>query len=93
MFIGHFAVGLAAKKATPKVSLGTLFIAAQFLDLIWPIFLLLGIETVKIVPGTTAFLRLDLHDYPFSHATRKHGNKNHDRTWRNRVLDTRRSGL
>ena len=68
MFIGHFAVALAAKKPAPKVSLGTLFIAAQFLDLIWPIFLLLGIETVKIVPSTTAFLRLDLHDYPLSHS-------------------------
>ncbi len=68
MFIGHFAVGLAAKKAAPTISLGTLFIAAQFLDLIWPFFLLLGIETVKIVPGDTVFTPLDLHDYPISHS-------------------------
>lgn len=42
MFIGHFGVGLGAKKAAPRVSLGTLFLAAQFLDLLWPTFLLLG---------------------------------------------------
>jgi len=34
MFIGHFGVGLAAKKFSPRASLGTLFFAAQFLDLI-----------------------------------------------------------
>jgi hypothetical protein len=42
MFLGHFAVALGAKKAAPKVSLGTLVFAAQFADLLWPIFLLLG---------------------------------------------------
>jgi hypothetical protein len=68
MFVGHFAVALGAKKPSPKISLGTLFIAAQFLDLIWPFFLLLGIESVKIIPADTPFLRLDLHDYPFSHS-------------------------
>ncbi len=68
MFVGHYAVALAAKKPAPAVSLGTLFIAAQFLDLIWPFFLLLGIESVKIVPGLTAVTPLDLHDYPYSHS-------------------------
>lgn len=68
MFVGHFAVSLASKKPAPQVSLGTLFIAAQFLDLIWPIFLVLGIESVKIVPGDTVFTPLDLHDYPISHS-------------------------
>jgi len=68
MFIGHFAVGLAAKKAAPNVSLGTLFLASQFIDLIWPILLLTGIETVKIDPGNTVFTPLDLHDYPISHS-------------------------
>jgi membrane-bound metal-dependent hydrolase YbcI (DUF457 family) len=68
MFIGHYAVPFAAKKAAPEVSLGTLFIASQFLDLIWPVFLLLGIETVKIDPGNTVFTPLDLHDYPYTHS-------------------------
>ncbi len=68
MFIGHYAVALASKKAAPRVSLGTLFLAAQFLDLLWPIFLLLGIEHVRIAPGNTAFTPLDFYDYPISHS-------------------------
>jgi hypothetical protein len=68
MFIGHFAVGLAAKKAAPNVSLGTLFLSVQLLDLMWPIFLLLGIEHVRINVGDTAFTPLDLYDYPISHS-------------------------
>ena len=42
MFIGHFAVGFAAKKASPKINLGILFIACQLLDLIWPVLVLIG---------------------------------------------------
>jgi hypothetical protein len=68
MFIGHFAVALAAKKAAPKTSLGTLFIAAQFVDLLWPILLLLGLEHVRIEPGNTAVTPLDFYDYPISHS-------------------------
>ncbi len=68
MFIGHFGVGLAAKKVDNKPSLGTLFMASQFIDLLWPIFLILGIEKVKIDPGNTAFTPLDFIYYPFSHS-------------------------
>ncbi len=38
MFIGHFALGFGAKPLASKVSLGTLFLAAQFIDLLWPTF-------------------------------------------------------
>lgn len=68
MFIGHFAVGLGAKRAAPAVSLGTLFLAAQFADLLWPTFVLLGIEKVEIVPGATAVTPLDFVSYPYSHS-------------------------
>jgi hypothetical protein len=68
MFIGHFGVGLGAKAASPKVSLGTLFLAAQFIDLLWPTFLLLGIEHVQIEPGATAVVPLDFVSYPISHS-------------------------
>lgn len=68
MYIGHFAVGFAAKKITPKVSLGTLFLAVQFVDLIWPILLLLGAEHVRINIGDTQFTPLDFYDYPISHS-------------------------
>jgi len=68
MFIGHFGVGLAAKKVDPKPSLGTLFMASQFIDLLWPLFLLLGLERVEIDPGNTAFTPLNFIYYPFSHS-------------------------
>jgi hypothetical protein len=68
MFLGHFAVGFAAKSAAPKVSLGTLFLAAQFLDLLWPALLLLGVERVSIVPGATAVTPLVFEHYPVSHS-------------------------
>ena len=68
MFIGHFGVGLAAKRIDKKPSLGTLFFASQFIDLLWPFFLLLGIERVKVEPGISAFTPLDFVYYPFSHS-------------------------
>jgi len=46
MFIGHDAVALAAKKAAPRTSPGTLFIAAQFVDMLWPLLVLAGLEHV-----------------------------------------------
>ena len=68
MFIGHYAVALAAKKAAPRTSLGTLFLAAQFVDLLWPLLLLLGVEHVRNDPGNTAFTPLDFYDYPVTHS-------------------------
>ena len=68
MFIGHFGAGLAAKKVDNKISLGTLFLASQFIDLLWPFFLLFGLETVKIEPGNTAFTPLNFVSYPYSHS-------------------------
>jgi uncharacterized membrane protein YhaH (DUF805 family) len=68
MFVGHFAVGFAAKRAVPKVSLGVLFLAAQLADVLWPIFIATGIETVRIAPGITAVTPLDFVSYPYSHS-------------------------
>jgi len=67
MFIGHHAVAFAAKPAAPRVSLGTLFAATIFLDLLWPIFILLGIEDVRVA-GITAFTPLDFYKYPITHS-------------------------
>ncbi len=68
MFIGHFALGFAAKTAAPRVSLGTLFLAAQFIDLLWPSFLLMGLERVRIEPGATTVTPLVFEHYPWSHS-------------------------
>lgn len=68
MFLGHFGVGLAAKPLQPRVSLGTLFLAAQLADLLWPTLLLLGVERVEIRPGLLAASPFDFVYYPFSHS-------------------------
>jgi len=68
MFIGHYAVALGAKPVAPRVSLGILFLACQLADLLWPNFVLAGIETVKIEPGNTVMTPLDFVHYPYSHS-------------------------
>jgi membrane-bound metal-dependent hydrolase YbcI (DUF457 family) len=68
VFIGHFALGFAAKRAAPRVSLALLFVAAQWADLLWPVLLAAGIEQVRIDPGNTAFTPLDFVSYPWSHS-------------------------
>lgn len=68
MFIGHFGAAMAAKRWAPKTSLGTLIFAADFLDLLWPILLLLDVEHVRIVPGITRMSPLEFTDYPISHS-------------------------
>jgi len=68
MFIGHFGLGFGAKRFAPAVSLGTLFLAAQFADLLWPTLLLMGVEEVRIDPGITVVTPLDFVHYPYSHS-------------------------
>ena len=68
MFVGHTAVALAAKSRAHDVSLGWLLAAALGLDILWPNFLLLGIEHVRIVPGASAFTPLVFDSYPWSHS-------------------------
>ena len=68
MFIGHFAIGFASKKFAPRANLGILMAAPLWLDILWPFFLLLGWEHVRIDPGNTRFTPLDLYDYPWSHS-------------------------
>jgi hypothetical protein len=68
MFLGHYAVAIGAKRAAPRTSLGTLIAAAAFLDLVWPVLVLLGLERVAVAPGATAFTPLDFEHYPISHS-------------------------
>jgi hypothetical protein len=68
VFVGHFALGFAAKRAAPRISLAVLFAAAQFADLLWPVLVALGVEQVRIDPGNTAFTPLDFISYPYSHS-------------------------
>ncbi len=69
MFIGHFAVGFAARRASARVPLVLLVAAPILLDLLWPLFLLVGWERVSLRPGSISpFLNLDFDSYPISHS-------------------------
>lgn len=68
MFLGHVAAGLAAKRAAPRTSTAVLLGAPLLVDLIWPVFLLLGIEHVEIDPGNTAYTPLAFTHYPITHS-------------------------
>jgi hypothetical protein len=67
MFLGHYGVAFALKRGEPKLSLGTLFLAVQLADLLWGVFILLGWEHARIVPGYTAVTPIEFLDYPISH--------------------------
>ena len=68
MFVGHTALALAAKRAAPRRSLGLLLACSIGLDLLWPVFLLAGLEQVRFVDGLTAFSAFDFVSYPWSHS-------------------------
>ena len=67
MFIGHYAPALVLKGVEKKASLGVLFIAVQFVDILFFPFVLLGIERLNIVPGYTDATHFELEYYPFTH--------------------------
>lgn len=48
--IAHFGVGLAAKRVAPKVPLWILLVASDFIDIIWFILFVLGIENLTNSP-------------------------------------------
>jgi len=68
MFIGHFALGFASKRLAPQASLAPLLVAPLLPDLLWPIFLLLGVERMAITGGDNPFLTLTFISYPWSHS-------------------------
>lgn len=68
MFIGHFGLAFAARRLAPRTGLGTLSAASQWVDLLWPVLLILGIEQVRIAPGDTAYTSLAFVHYPWTHS-------------------------
>jgi hypothetical protein len=68
VFLGHYGVAFALKRAEPKLSLGILFVAVQLPDLLWGMFILLGWEHARIVPGYTPVTPLEFLGYPISHS-------------------------
>jgi hypothetical protein len=68
VFVGHYSISFAAKRANPTIPLWVLFLAVQLLDVGWSVFVLLGIEKVRIVPGITVANPLDLYYMPYTHS-------------------------
>jgi membrane-bound metal-dependent hydrolase YbcI (DUF457 family) len=68
MLAGHLAVALAARRIEPRLPLAAAVGAAFWLDLVWPVMLLAGLETVRIDPGNTAFTNLAFESYPWTHS-------------------------
>jgi hypothetical protein len=68
MFIGHAAAGFAAKRWAPRASLAWLLAAPWLLDLLWPVFLLLGTEKVTPQASASPFLSMAFTSYPWSHS-------------------------
>ena len=68
MFIGHFAPAFVAAARPRAAGLGTLFVAAQLVDIGFAALLVPGIEAMRIVPGITAMNPMDLYHMPFTHS-------------------------
>ena len=67
MFIGHYGPAFVAKAAVPRVPLWVLFVAAQWVDFLWSIFVIMGIEKVRIIANFFGLSPLDLFYMPYSH--------------------------
>jgi hypothetical protein len=68
MFVGHYGPSFAAKAINRSLPLWVLFLAVQLVDIFWSIFVMLGIEKVRIAPGITATNPLDLYYMPYTHS-------------------------
>src|SRR5918999_5283514 len=68
MLLGHYGAAFAAKRYAPRTSLGVFNLAAQLLDELWPIFVLMGLETVRVAPGVLAANPLEFVHYPITHS-------------------------
>jgi hypothetical protein len=68
VFVGHYGVSFAASRADRRLPLWLTFLSVQWVDVMWAIFVLTGVERVRIVPGITATSPLDLYYMPFTHS-------------------------
>ena len=68
MFIGHYSFSFLAKSLDKSIPLWVLFLAVQFVDVLWAIFVITGIEQVRIIPNFTKSNSLDLYFMPYTHS-------------------------
>ena len=68
MFIGHYGVAFAVKRADRQIPLWLLFVAVQFVDVIWSVLIFLGVEKARITRDYVGSLPLDLYYMPYTHS-------------------------
>lgn len=68
MFIGHYAPALVAAALPKAPKLGILFFAAQLVDIAFFIFVLGGVEAMRLQPKITVMNGLDLYHMPYTHS-------------------------
>jgi hypothetical protein len=68
MFIGHYAASFALKSCHKNASLGLLFIAVQFVDILFFPLTLLGIEHFRLIENFTESTHFSLDFMPYSHS-------------------------
>ena len=68
MFVGHYAASLALKRFEKRASLGVLFLAVQFVDIVFFPLVLLGIERLNVVENFTQSTHFELVYMPYTHS-------------------------
>lgn len=68
MFVGHYSAAFAAAALPKAPKLGTLFVAAQLVDIAFFAFVPLGFEHLRVDPGASVMNPLDLYDMPWTHS-------------------------
>ena len=66
MFVGHYAAAFALKGKEQNASLGWLFIATQFVDILFFPFAVWGLESIEFVPGFTETNDFKM-EFPYTH--------------------------
>jgi membrane-bound metal-dependent hydrolase YbcI (DUF457 family) len=66
MYAGHFAAGLALKAREPRAPTWALLLGVGFIDVLFAIFLVAGVERATLTPGASPGFRLDFIDWSHS---------------------------
>jgi len=67
MLIGHYGAAFALKPAEPRISLGVLFVATQFVDILWIVLVLIGVEKARLAPPGSP-TPIEFTSFPWSHS-------------------------
>ncbi|MFW2387265.1 MAG: hypothetical protein ACN4G0_02955 [Polyangiales bacterium] len=68
MFVGHYGPSFGLRRASGGVPLWVLFLAVQFVDVLWASLVIAGVEKVRLTPGFSASSPLDLYYMPYTHS-------------------------